>query len=130
LGRWPYKLRVIFQKKKLEVSGDKLPIQGSEDFGYNTRPDGGVPGAFFFLGTKELFQDRLAAPGPEAGGDEVLRSNCLCHNDAYDFNDNVLPRAVMMFHGILAERYINVNFFSSSWCIFDIISLYYVRMRL
>ena len=45
-------------------------------------------GCFFFLGGYEANVQGLASYGAEAA-----RSNCMCHNTAFDFNDNVLPVA-------------------------------------
>mmetsp|Transcript_44275 Transcript_44275/g.95013 ORF Transcript_44275/g.95013 Transcript_44275/m.95013 type:complete len:460 (-) Transcript_44275:150-1529(-) len=76
-----------------------LPIMGGEDFSFylNERP-----GCFFFLGTQELLLRGLAA---YEGAEDAPRTNCICHGTSYDFNDNVLPRAVLMFVRIIEDRF-------------------------
>jgi len=64
-----------------------LPVLGAEDFSYYLHDR---PGCFFFLGTRESVLRGLANyEGGVAG--ETQRSNCMCHNTAFDFNDNLLP---------------------------------------
>ena len=46
----------------------------------------------------------LARPAADAV-DTNRRSNCICHGTSYDFNDNVLPRAVLLFVKIVEERF-------------------------
>eukprot|EP00966_Prymnesium_polylepis_P006014 137535-Prymnesium_polylepis.1 len=35
----------------------------------------------------------------------MMRTNCICHGTDYDFNDNVLPRAIVMFCKIVEDRF-------------------------
>lgn len=83
----------------LKVSSEQLPMLGGEDFSYYLQQR---PGCFFFLGTQELLTRGLAAYD---GAEDQPRSNCACHGTAYDFNDNVLPRAVSMFIRIIEDRF-------------------------
>ena len=57
------------------------------------------PGAFFFLGTREESLHGWARVGVEG-----TRSNCMCHNTAFDFNDNVSPLAAVIFTRLVEER--------------------------
>jgi len=78
------------------VSGEGLPMMGAEDFSYFLHEK---PGCFFFLGGSEAQLrgwSQLGAPGQ--------RSNCMCHNTAFDFNDNIIPVAAIFFIRILEER--------------------------
>ena len=59
-----------------------------------------VPGAFFFLGGNEASLNGWARGGDAAG----QRSNCMCHNTAFDFNDNVSPLAAVIFTRLVEER--------------------------
>ena len=83
----------------LTVSQEGIPLMGAEDFSFYLRER---PGCFFFLGTQELLHRSLAA---YEGGEDQPRSNCICHGTTYDFNDNVLPRALMMFVRIVEDRF-------------------------
>eukprot|EP00401_Gymnodinium_catenatum_P027586 CAMPEP_0117544914 /NCGR_PEP_ID=MMETSP0784-20121206/45824_1 /TAXON_ID=39447 /ORGANISM="" /LENGTH=468 /DNA_ID=CAMNT_0005341743 /DNA_START=15 /DNA_END=1421 /DNA_ORIENTATION=- len=83
----------------LKLSGDGLPMLGGEDFAFYLHKR---PGCFFFLGTRELLLSGLAA---HEGGEDKPRSNCMCHGTTYDFNDNVLLRAVLMFVRIVEDRF-------------------------
>eukprot|EP00971_Amphidinium_carterae_P173074 3431188-Amphidinium_carterae.1 len=83
----------------VETTGNNLPMLGGEDFSFYLKER---PGAFFFLGTKEATLQGLAAFDGSAG---APRTNCICHGTSFDFNDNVLPRAVMMFIRILEDRF-------------------------
>eukprot|EP00930_Biecheleria_cincta_P002713 TRINITY_DN103706_c0_g1_i1.p1 TRINITY_DN103706_c0_g1~~TRINITY_DN103706_c0_g1_i1.p1 ORF type:complete len:489 (+),score=55.13 TRINITY_DN103706_c0_g1_i1:72-1469(+) len=83
----------------LKVSREGVPLMGAEDFSYYLKER---PGCFFFLGTEELLLRGLSTYD---GGDDTPRSNCICHGTTYDFNDNVLPRAVLMFLRIVEDRF-------------------------
>merc|ERR1712066_69122 len=72
---------------------------GGEDFAFYLKER---PGCFFFLGTQELLLRGLASYD---GDDDTPRSNCICHGTSFDFNDNVLPRAVSMFVRIVEDRF-------------------------
>lgn len=80
------------------VSKGDLPILGAEDFSYFLHE---APGAFFLLGGKEAAVQGLAAYG---NGQAAERSNCMCHNTAFDFNDNIIPFAVCFWVRLLEER--------------------------
>eukprot|EP00931_Biecheleriopsis_adriatica_P075620 TRINITY_DN49445_c0_g1_i1.p1 TRINITY_DN49445_c0_g1~~TRINITY_DN49445_c0_g1_i1.p1 ORF type:complete len:476 (+),score=78.27 TRINITY_DN49445_c0_g1_i1:41-1429(+) len=82
-----------------KVTADSLPIMGGEDFAFYVKQR---PGCFFFLGTQEFVVSGLAS---YEGGDDTPRSNCVCHGTTYDFNDNVLPRAVAMLVRIVEDRF-------------------------
>ncbi|KAH8099005.1 IAA-amino acid conjugate hydrolase [Aureococcus anophagefferens] len=105
----------------LPVSAAGLPMLGAEDFAYLIDEKmGGVPGCFFFfVGGKEDAVTKLAAldvnlpevcakvPAAKAakvGAASALRSNCMCHATAYDFNDNIIPVAAKMYVKILERR--------------------------
>ena len=78
------------------VTAGGLPIMGGEDFSYFLHK---VPGAFYFFGGKEeglVGWSRLGAAGS--------RSNCMCHNTAFDFNDNVSPIAATFFVRLVEGR--------------------------
>ena len=83
-----------------------------QDFAYFLRPDeGGRPGAFFLVGTLEERYSRLAAldgagdgAEPGAAGALLARSNCMCHATNYDFNDNALPVAAVLFVRLCEAR--------------------------
>ncbi len=66
------------------VSDAGLPMAGGEDFAYMAQA---VPGAFFFVGT--------GAPDREVPG---------CHHPDFDFDDRVIPTALAMFMGLVADR--------------------------
>jgi len=83
----------------LSITNDGLPMMGGEDFSYYLKER---PGCFFFLGTQELLLRGLARYDQE---DDAPRSNCICHATAYDFNDNTLPRAVLMLLRIVEDRF-------------------------
>ena len=78
------------------VSDEGLPIMGAEDFSFYLHK---VPGAFFFLGGNEQHLSGWARLG--AAGQ---RSNCMCHNTAFDFNDNVSPLAAVFFVRLVEDR--------------------------
>ncbi|KAJ1636813.1 peptidase M20, partial [Pavlovales sp. CCMP2436] len=80
------------------VSKGDLPILGAEDFSYFLHK---APGAFFLMGGKEATVTGLAAYG-DAKSEE--RSNCMCHNTAFDFNDNLIPFAVCFWVRLLEDR--------------------------
>lgn len=82
----------------LEVTAEGLPLMGAEDFSFYLKER---PGCFFLLGTQELLLRGLAA---YEGAEDTPRSNCICHGTSYDFNDNVLPRAVLMLLRIVEDR--------------------------
>lgn len=79
------------------VSGEGLPIMGGEDFAYFLQK---VPGCFFFLGGKEPLLTGWSRVGSAAGS----RSNCMCHNTSFDFNDNVSPLAAVLFVRLVEQR--------------------------
>lgn len=81
------------------LTDENLPLLGGEDFAFYVKQR---PGCFFFLGTQELLTRSLAS---YSGGDDAPRSNCICHGTTYDFNDNVLPRAVAMLVRIVEDRF-------------------------
>nr|ABI14276.1 peptidase M20 [Pfiesteria piscicida] len=83
----------------LRCHSEGLPLMGAEDFSFYLQQR---PGAFFCLGTQELLLRGLAA---YEGAEDTPRSNCICHGTSYDFNDNVLPRAVLMFLRIVEDRF-------------------------
>lgn len=83
----------------VELSKEGLPLMGGEDFSFYTKEK---PGCFFFLGTQELLVQNLAT---YEGGEEQPRTNCICHGITFDFNDNVLLRAVTMFVRIVEDRF-------------------------
>lgn len=56
----------------------------AQDFAYYVEKK---PGCFFFLGTKE-----------------EGRTNALCHSADFDFNDNVIPRAVEFWVRLVEDR--------------------------
>ena len=74
-----------------------LPIMGGEDFAYFLQHK---PGCFFFLGAKEPALQGWSRVSSAAGS----RSNCMCHNTAFDFNDNVSPLAAVFFVRLVEER--------------------------
>lgn len=104
----------------LPVSAAGLPMLGAEDFAYLIDEKmGGVPGCFFFVGGKEDAVTKLAAldvnlpevcakvPAAKAakvGAASALRSNCMCHATAYDFNDNILPHAARVYVKVVEAR--------------------------
>lgn len=55
-----------------------------QDFAYYLEKKGGC---FFFLGTKE-----------------EGKTNALCHSADYEFNDNVIPRAVEFWIRLVEDR--------------------------
>jgi len=81
---------------KGRVTEEGLPMMGAEDFSYFLHEK---PGCFFFLGGSEknlTGWSQLGAAGQ--------RSNCGCHNTAFDFNDNLLPIAGILFVRIVESR--------------------------
>jgi amidohydrolase len=66
------------------VSAEGLPIAGAEDFAYLAQA---VPGAYFFVGAGD---DGGEVPG--------------CHHPDFDFDDGILPTAIAMLAGIVADR--------------------------
>lgn len=78
------------------VSEEGLPMMGGEDFSYFLQKK---PGCFFFLGGNEAELNGWARLG--AAGS---RSNCMCHNTAFDFNDNVSPMAAVLFVRLVEKR--------------------------
>jgi len=82
-----------------KVTNEFLPVLGGEDFAFYTKQR---PGCFFFLGTQESIVTALAAFD---GSNDAPRSNCICHGTTFDFNDNVLPRAIAMLLGIVEDRF-------------------------
>lgn len=83
----------------LKVKEDNLPMMGGEDFSFFQKER---LGCFFFLGTNEFLHSGLST---YEGSDDAPRSNCICHGTAYDFNDNVLPRVILMFLKIVEDRF-------------------------
>lgn len=84
---------------KSRVTSENLPLLGGEDFAFYVKQR---PGCFFFLGTQELLMRSLAT---YSGSEDKPRSNCICHGTTYDFNDNILPRAVTMLVRIVEDRF-------------------------
>lgn len=82
----------------LQSSEVGLPMMAAEDFAFYLKER---PGCFFFLGTSEPALRGLSSV-PGLTGQQ--RSNCICHAVDYDFNDNVLPRAIAMFLLIVEDR--------------------------
>ena len=70
---------------------------GGEDFSYFLHEK---PGCLFFLGGHEATLQGWSKGGDPAG----KRSNCMCHNTAFDFNDNVSPLAAVFFVRLVEER--------------------------
>lgn len=66
------------------VSEEKLPMLGAEDFAYYTQV---TPGCFFFL-----------------GGGEDGRTNSMCHSTDYDFNDALLDPAIQFWVRLAEDR--------------------------
>lgn len=73
-----------------------LPMMGAEDFSYFLLEK---PGCFFFLGGNEG-----ALQGWAQYGQPGQRSNCMCHNTAFDFNDNLLPLAAVFWVRLVEAR--------------------------
>lgn len=80
-----------------KVTSEGLPMMGAEDFSYFLQR---VPGCFFFLGSKE---PDLQAWSRTAGG-AGARSNCMCHNTQFDFNDNISPLAAVFWVRLIEHR--------------------------
>ncbi len=66
------------------VSSRDLPMAGGEDFAYMAQHR---PGAYFFVGTGD---DDGSTPG--------------CHHPDFDFDDGIIPTAIEMFVGLVADR--------------------------
>jgi hippurate hydrolase len=104
------------------VASDELPMAGAEDFSYFLMPEhGGKPGCFFFLGGFEeelgglsaitqsvavMDKAQLATPGAFASKEatSARRSNCICHGTSFDFNDNLIPRAAVLWVRLVEAR--------------------------
>eukprot|EP00929_Paragymnodinium_shiwhaense_P097701 TRINITY_DN59326_c0_g1_i1.p1 TRINITY_DN59326_c0_g1~~TRINITY_DN59326_c0_g1_i1.p1 ORF type:complete len:498 (+),score=109.70 TRINITY_DN59326_c0_g1_i1:443-1936(+) len=100
-----------------KISEEGLPLLAGEDFAYYVQQK---PGCYFFLGTSEPYVEKFGSfgfvranrgklkawqePNSKPSSDKPLRSNCICHGVNYDFNDNVLPRAVIMLVKIAEQR--------------------------
>ena len=67
------------------VSSAGLPMAGGEDFAYMTKA---TRGAYFFVG---------------AGDDDP--SVPVCHHPDFDFDDSIIPTAMSMFLGLVADRF-------------------------
>jgi len=80
-----------------QVTGEGLPIMGGEDFSYFLQK---VPGCFFFFGGKEEALQGWSRVGSSGG----QRSNCMCHNTAFDFNDNMSPIASVFWVRLVEHR--------------------------
>ena len=78
------------------VSEAGLPMLGAEDFSYFLQK---VPGCFFFFGGNEAALNGWARLGV-AG----QRSNCVCHNTGFDYNDNVSPLATVFWVRLVEEE--------------------------
>jgi len=78
------------------VSEAGLPMMGAEDFSEFLLK---VPGAFWFLGGNEEALSGWARTGASGS-----RSNCMCHNTAFDFNDNISPMAAVFFLRLVEAR--------------------------
>ena len=55
---------------------------------------------FFFFGGKEPTLQGWASGGDASGA----RSNCMCHNTAFDFNDNTIPIAATFYVRLVEDR--------------------------
>lgn len=88
------------------VSADGTPLLGGEDFSYFLREDvGGLPGAFFLVGTREEEYTQLASiHTPGAFASPHMRSNCICHATGYDFNDNAIPYCARLWIRLVEDR--------------------------
>lgn len=82
-----------------KVSEGDLPILGGEDFSYFMHE---APGAFFLMGGRETQVRALSMYGQGKG--TVERTNCMCHNTAFDFNDNLIPFAVVFWVRLVEAR--------------------------
>ena len=80
-----------------QVSSSGLPIMGAEDFSYFLHER---PGCLFFLGGYEAGLQGWSRGGDPSGA----RSNCMCHNTAFDFNDNLLPIAAVFWVRLVEAR--------------------------
>ena len=80
-----------------QVSSGGLPIMGGEDFSYFLHEK---PGCLFFLGGHEATLQGWSKGGDPGG----KRSNCMCHNTAFDFNDNLLPIAAVFWVRLVEAR--------------------------
>ena len=80
-----------------KVSSGGLPIMGGEDFSYFLHEK---PGCLFFLGGHEATLQGWSKGGDPGG----KRSNCMCHNTAFDFNDNLLPIAAVFWVRLVEAR--------------------------
>jgi metal-dependent amidase/aminoacylase/carboxypeptidase family protein len=67
------------------VSATALPMAGGEDFAYMARA---TRGAYFFVG---------------AGDDDP--SVPVCHHPDFDFDDTIIPTAMSMLLGLVADRF-------------------------
>lgn len=110
------------------VGSQDLPMAGAEDFSYFLlERHGGKPGCFFFLGGQGEAHSELAAFGahaaaaaaplppltePGAFAKRPPRTNCICHGTAYDFNDNLIPVAAVLWVR-LVERRLGVRLYGS-----------------
>jgi hippurate hydrolase len=87
---------------------------------------GGKPGCFFFLGGHEERLGSLSALPPASSSSshdeqdqipgafataaanalrrQALRTNCICHGTAFDFNDNLLPPAALVWVRLVEAR--------------------------
>lgn len=82
---------------------------------------GGKPGCFFFLGGREENLGGLSALPPPGSGEQLgafasaaanevrrheaaRRTNCICHGTAFDFNDNALPPAALVWVRLVEAR--------------------------
>lgn len=83
----------------LDSTPEGLPCLGGEDFAFYLKER---PGAFYFLGCQELLLRGLSSYD---GAEDTPRSNCMCHGTSFDFNDNILPRSILMFLRIVEDRF-------------------------
>jgi hippurate hydrolase len=94
------------------VSDFDLPMAGAEDFSYFLMPElGGKPGCFFFLGGRQdvlsglATMSGMAEPGAFAqSAARRERSNCICHGTSFDFNDNIIPVAAVLWVRLVERR--------------------------
>lgn len=77
-----------------------MPVLGAEDFAYFLQKK---PGCFWFLGSIE--KERTGFAAYEAMDKlDAPRTNCACHQTAYDFNDNLVPNAAAFFVKVVENR--------------------------
>ncbi|OQR82889.1 amidohydrolase family protein [Achlya hypogyna] len=83
-----------------KVSSLGLPVSGSEDFSYYLQK---IPGAFYFVGTKEHNYEPTAADVSNPCCGQKPQNRGL-HSDTYDFNDDILPITARLFLELAQHR--------------------------